>query len=83
MHMLHSFCSKSSAYLLAFASARLVALRRFVAWWALDFEQEPCSIKALRSKILKGFSTFKDVLSILGFLALADLVSMHFPRVRG
>ena len=33
--------------------------------------------------ILKGLSRFKDLLSILGFLASADLVSMHFSRVRG
>ena len=40
MHMLHSSCSKSSAPHLAFASARLMALRRLVAGRALDFEQE-------------------------------------------
>ena len=44
MHMLHSSCSKSSAPPLAFASARLVALRRLVAGRAMDFEEELCSI---------------------------------------
>ena len=32
---------------LAFASARLVALRRLVAGWALYFEQQLCSVLAL------------------------------------
>ena len=36
----HSSCSKSSAPHSAFASARLMALRRLVAGRALDFEQE-------------------------------------------
>ena len=35
----HSSCSKSSAPHSAFASARLMALRRLVAGRALDFEQ--------------------------------------------
>ena len=33
--------------LLAFSSVRLVALHRLVAEWALDFEQELCSIQSL------------------------------------
>jgi hypothetical protein len=40
----HISCSKSSAPHSASASARLMALRRLVAWRALDFEQELCSI---------------------------------------
>jgi len=37
------FCSpKCSALHLAFASARLVAFRRFVAGWALEFEEDLC-----------------------------------------
>ena len=38
----HSSCSKSSAPHSAFASARLMALRRLVAGRALDFEEELC-----------------------------------------
>ena len=54
MHMLHSSCSKSSAPYLAFASARLMALRRLVAGRALDFEQELCSLQHIDIRINIG-----------------------------
>ena len=76
---------------LAFASARLMALRRLAAGRALHFEQELCSIKALQSSlkvyegVLKalGSKILKGLLSILGLLVSADLVSVHFSRGRG
>ena len=74
-----SSCSKSSAHHSAFASARLMALRRLVAGRALDFEQIS---KEDYQKISKVSLAFENKWKLLGMGQSKEKVKYAFFSLR-